>query len=155
MSSAKFLRRYRTDSDVHFEVESILNIPPCQRRVGGVHVDFSDPGQDMLDMAEFYSKNTKERILHILINFKHSECTDIDVLERIAQRICHDIGKRYQVIYAVHLEDPKQPHIHIIFNMVSFRGGMLYCHQYDWERIQYYIHMAILPTDIRLPKLQK
>ena len=155
MSSAKFLRRHRTEIDVLIEVHTILTMPPYQRRVGGVHIDFTGPGQDMLDMAEYYSKNTEEKILHILIKFKPSECTDIDVLERIAQQICQDIGKRYQDIYAVHLEDPKQPHIHIIFNMVSFRGGMLYCHQYDRERIQYYIHMAILTTGIHLPKLQK
>lgn len=76
----------------------------------------------MRAVAMHYGKNSYIRLHHFILTFKPN---DVNLLPSIANDICDYIGRTYQVVVAQH-EDTPNPHLHVVFNSVSFVNGYKY-----------------------------
>lgn len=101
--------------------------------IGGTHVDLHNPERSMTEVADFYGKDTRVRIRHFVLAFSPKEIYAFSLLRYVAERICSYIGKEYQIVYAVH-EDTNAPHIHFVFNAVSYLDG----HRYRGNKESHY-----------------
>lgn len=91
----------------------------------GVKVDMDHIADSMIDMSQKYKKYKKIRIHHFVITFESKYSSELELISRIMQDICTDIGRKFQIVAAVH-EDTAHPHIHFAFNPVSFVNGFKY-----------------------------
>lgn len=76
----------------------------------------------MQSVAIHYGKNSHIRLHHFILTFNPDAA---HLLPFIANDICDCIGKIYQVVVAQH-EDTANPHLHVVFNSVSFVNGYKY-----------------------------
>lgn len=76
----------------------------------------------MRAVAMQYGKNSHIRLHHFILTFKPNA---VSLLPSIAKDICDYIGRTYQVVVAQH-EDTANPHLHVVFNAVSFVNGYKY-----------------------------
>ena len=76
----------------------------------------------MIAVSTHYGKYSKIRLHHFILTFKPN---DTAFLPLIAQDICENIGRIYQVVVAQH-EDTPNPHLHVVFNAVSYVNGYKY-----------------------------
>ena len=76
----------------------------------------------MITVAQHFGKYSKIRLHHFILTFKPSYAT---LLPLIAQDICEYVGRVYQVVVAQH-EDTHNPHLHVVFNAVSYINGYKY-----------------------------
>ena len=76
----------------------------------------------MRAVAAHYGKNSHIRLHHFILTFNPSL---VNLLPSIANDICDYIGRTYQVVVAQH-EDTPNPHLHVVFNSVSFVNGYKY-----------------------------
>lgn len=76
----------------------------------------------MRAVAMHYGKNSHIRLHHFILTFKPDAA---HLLPSIANDICDCIGKTFQVVVAQH-EDTPHPHLHVVFNSVSFVNGYKY-----------------------------
>ena len=76
----------------------------------------------MRAVAMHYGKNSHIRLHHFILTFKPNA---VNQLPLIANDICDYIGRAYQVVVAQH-EDTANPHLHVVFNSVSFVNGYKY-----------------------------
>lgn len=88
----------------------------------GVHIDMQNIAESMIAISEYFGKNSRLRLHHFILTFPQ---TDLAVIPQIAQDVCEYIGRVYQVVAALH-EDTPNPHIHFVFNAVSFVSGYKY-----------------------------
>lgn len=88
----------------------------------GSHVDMQNIAGSMVTVSEGFCKNSRLRLHHFILTF-HPK--DINLLPQIAQEVCAYIGRAYQIVAAQH-EDTPNPHIHFVFNAVSFVNGYKY-----------------------------
>lgn len=89
----------------------------------GTHVDMQNIAGSMIAISEHYGKNSRLRLHHFILTFQTKE--NIDKLPQIAQAVCAYIGRIYQIVAAQH-EDTEHPHIHFVFNAVSYINGYKY-----------------------------
>lgn len=76
----------------------------------------------MNNVARYYGKFSHIRLHHFILTFNPK---DGSFLPSIAKDICEFIGRTYQVVVAQH-EDTANPHLHVVFNSVSFVNGYKY-----------------------------
>lgn len=76
----------------------------------------------MVSVSKHYRKYSKIRLHHFILTFKPNDSTFIPL---VAQDICEYIGRIFQVVVAQH-EDTPNPHIHVVFNAVSYINGYKY-----------------------------
>lgn len=76
----------------------------------------------MISVSKQFGKYSKIRLHHFILTFKPREST---FLPLVAQDICDNIGRIYQVVVAQH-EDTHNPHLHVVFNAVSYINGYKY-----------------------------
>ena len=76
----------------------------------------------MRAVAMHYGKNSHIRLHHFILTFNPNA---VNLLPSIANDICDYIGRTYQVVVAQH-EDTPHPHLHVVFNSVSFVNGYKY-----------------------------
>lgn len=88
----------------------------------GMNVDMQNMADSMIAVSEHYGKNSRLRLHHFVLSF---EPEDFAALPQVAQAICAYIGRIYQIVAALH-EDTQHPHIHFVFNAVSFVNGYKY-----------------------------
>lgn len=81
--------------------------------------------QKMAAVSLRYNKYSKVRLRHFVVSFLPGEISSLSILENIGYAICHTIGCAYQAVYALH-EDTDTPHIHFVFNAVSYVNGERY-----------------------------
>lgn len=91
----------------------------------GVHVDMQNIAESMIAVSKKYKKYSRLRLHHFIITFEPKFKSHVDILTRAAEEICNYIGRTYQVVFALH-EDTLFPHIHFVFNAVSFVNGYKY-----------------------------
>lgn len=90
--------------------------------IGGVETDENDIAGSMMRVSSSFNKNSFIRLHHFIISFHPQEISSIRILIGIAEEICIFIGDTYQIVYAIH-EDSFYPHIHFVFNAVSYKNG--------------------------------
>ena len=76
----------------------------------------------MRAVARQYGKYSHIHLHHFILTFKPDA---VNLLPSIANDICDYIGRTYQVVVAQH-EDTPNPHLHVVFNSVSFVNGYKY-----------------------------
>jgi hypothetical protein len=129
MATIKFLNaqgKYADDLARQTVISYILQPAKTPHRIiGGAYVDMTNPAQSMTDVAVHYGKDSRVRLRHFVLSFNPGEVSDLETIYLIADRLCRCIGMTYQVVYAVH-EDTLHPHIHFVFNSISYRTGNRY-----------------------------
>lgn len=93
--------------------------------IGGVETDQNDIAGSMMRVSIAFNKNSNIRLHHFIVSFHPKEICSIRILIGIAEEICSFIGETYQIVYAIH-EDGFFPHIHFVFNAVSYKNGERY-----------------------------
>lgn len=76
----------------------------------------------MISVSRHYRKYSKIRLHHFILTFKPNDSTFIPL---VAQDICEHIGRIFQVVVTQH-EDTPNPHLHVVFNAVSYINGYKY-----------------------------
>ena len=93
--------------------------------IGACGVDLPYAAQQMQEVSASFKKDNKIRIRHFVVSFYRNEQISPYKANMIASMIAHEIGQRYQCVYAVH-EDTYHTHFHFVFNPVSFVDGHKY-----------------------------
>lgn len=91
----------------------------------GVRVDMQNIAESMIEVSKSYGKYSRLRLHHFILSFEPKYRDKQDILAKVSMAICDNIGRCYQIIAALH-EDTQYPHIHFIFNAVSFVNGYKY-----------------------------
>lgn len=129
MATVKFLNaagKYR-DHTAREDVISYIFQPDKtpSHMIGGMRVDLPKAAESMRMMAEYYHKDSLVRLRHFVISFSPEEIRSRQVIMNIAKELMMSIACKYQVVFAVH-EDTATPHIHFVFNSISFVDGHRY-----------------------------
>lgn len=93
--------------------------------IGGIEIDINNIAASMINISESYKKNSHIRLHHFIVSFLPHEVPSLSILICIANEIATYIGQEYQVVYALH-EDNYYPHLHFVFNAVSYIDGHRY-----------------------------
>lgn len=93
--------------------------------IGGYHVDFNDVAGSMIQVSKHFRKYSRVRLHHFVVSFHPEDIYLPAMIPRIAEEICSLIGQQFQIVYALH-EDTYYPHIHFVFNAVSYIDGSKY-----------------------------
>ena len=125
--------------------------------IGGVGIAPNHIADSMVMVSNAFNKNSRIRLHHFIVSFTRWECADPGVLYCIGMEISRRIGQEYQIAFALH-EDTGYPHLHFVFNAVSFidghryRGGKKeYAELYHLVRgvIRGYRIRELIPVDYR------
>ncbi|MGM9661036.1 MAG: relaxase/mobilization nuclease domain-containing protein [Faecousia sp.] len=111
--------------------------------IGGCNVDFNNIAGSMIQVSEHFKKNSHIRAHHFIVSFLPHEVHSVGVLMCIANQICQYFSEEYQIVYALH-EDTGYPHLHFVFNAVSYVDG----HRYrggigEYKNLYYYIKRVL------------
>lgn len=143
MASIKFLNsagKYQ-DSKAREDVLKYIVHPnkTPSHIIGGIGIDLKNSAQSMAEVAAFYKKDTRVRLHHFVLSFFPKEVYTSTLIRNVAEMIRAYIGNKYQIVYAAH-EDTAYPHIHFVFNAVSYIDG----HKYRGNKEAYYdlLHMV-------------
>lgn len=92
---------------------------------GGVMVDTLAPDESMQAVSEQFGKANGVQVRHFIVSFGADEVRDPAVANEIALQVAAFVGRRYQVVYAVH-ENTENLHFHLVHNSVSYVDGQRY-----------------------------
>ena len=70
-------------------------------------------------------KYSRIRLHHFVLSFDPKHKKNPDLLAKVAVAVCDYIGRCYQIVASLH-EDTLYPHVHFVFNAVSFVNGYKY-----------------------------
>lgn len=93
--------------------------------IGGRVIDPEHIAQSMIDVSERFGKNSRIRLHHFIVSLTVREARSKGIMISIAEEISSIIGEQFQVCYAIH-EDTDYPHIHFVFNSISYINGFRY-----------------------------
>lgn len=93
--------------------------------IGCLGADVNNIAGSMVAVSESFGKNSKIRLHHFVVSFLPWEIQSLGMLACVAHHICSEIGKEHQIVYAYH-EDKNHPHLHFVFNAVSYIDGHRY-----------------------------
>lgn len=108
------------------------------RYCGGFNVDISRADEQMVLVKEYFHKASKRMMRHFIVSFED----DISPYDAyiLGYRIAAYYAGRYQIVFGVH-EDTDNPHIHFVFNTVSFVDGLKYSENIsDLSRFKAYVN---------------
>lgn len=95
----------------------------------------------MVTVSKHFGKYSKIRLHHFILTFKPNDAL---FLPLVAKDICEYIGRIYQVVVAQH-EDTPNPHLHVVFNAVSYING----YKYHGSKEDYYELIDSMSSIIR------
>lgn len=90
--------------------------------IGGIGVDFQNIADSMVAVSMKFRKFNRLRLHHFILTFNPEDIYIKDMLPKIAEEICALWGAEFQIVYALH-EDTDHPHIHFVWNNVSYIDG--------------------------------
>ena len=99
----------------------------------------AEAAAQMQAVAAAYHKDNKVRIRHFVISLYKGELQSLTQIDALAEDICRELGRTYQIVCAFH-EDTQTPHVHVVFNPVSYVDG----HKYSGTREEHRGLMALL-----------
>lgn len=111
--------------------------------IAGCNADLNDIAGSMIQVSEAFRKNSRIRAHHFTVSFMPHEIPSVGILMCIANQICRFFSDEYQIVYAFH-EDTRNPHLHFVFNAVSYVDG----HRYRggigaYNNLYYYIRRVL------------
>lgn len=148
MATIKFLNgagKYSDANALKDVITYILQPSKTPRHIiGGKYVDPQNAVESMQTVAQHFGKDYGIRLRHFVLSFQPKEvyCSQIPIA--VAEQICAYIGKKYQVIYALH-ENTETPHIHFVFNAVSYIDG----YKYHGNKQDYYSLISCVKGALR------
>lgn len=126
MATVKFLNaagKYDDPGARHDVIRYILQpIKTPSGLVIGCPMEPAMAAAQMQAVAQNFRKDNKVRIRHFVISFYRTEQLNLQQLDALAEDVCREIGREYQIVCALH-EDTLTPHIHFVFNPVSYVDG--------------------------------
>lgn len=152
MATIKFLNaagKYADTNALSDVISYILQPAKTPSRIiGGKLVDLQNAAKSMQAVALHFGKDYGIRLHHFVLSFYPQEISAIHIAHEIAERICCNIGCKFQIVYALH-EDAAMLHIHFVFNAVSYVDGR----KYHGDKQDYYtllssVRSALFPCGI-------
>lgn len=132
---------YKNCSSIYALVNYALTDKRTRQRVrfyGGYNVDALMASDQIVLVKQYYHKVDNRQMRHFSVSFE-DYITPYDAYI-LGYQIAAYYGKRYQIVFGVH-EDKKIPHIHFVFNTVSFVDGLKYSDAYtDLSRLKAYVN---------------
>lgn len=129
MATIKFANeagKYADANALETVITYILQVHKTPSRIiGGIGVDLQNATENMHAVSQHFRKDYGIRLRHFILSFYPQETPQIHIAQKIAEQICSHIGKRYQIVYALH-EDTAMLHLHFVFNSVSYVDGYKY-----------------------------
>jgi len=142
--------KYSDDNALESVIRYISN--PNKIRSGyfsGVAVDMNDPAKDMKLLSNSFKKYSRIRLRHFVVAFENGEVTIPEIADAIGSEVAECIGRKYQVVYAVH-EDADHLHIHFVHNAVSYRDGCRYRGaKKEYYALHYTLQKILRPYGVR------
>ena len=118
--------KYSDDQAIPDVIAYIMNPNKTPSKIiYGVYADMDNIAESMIKVSKDYKKYKRLRLHHFVLTFEPEYKTQHKLLKKIARRICDHFGRVYQIVSALH-EDTQNPHIHFVFNAVSFVNGYKY-----------------------------
>lgn len=77
-------------------------------------------------VASLLGEKDGAKVIHFMLIFQREELNDLKTALKIAQQVTSFIGQEYQVCFAIHEDNPKNLHIHFVFNCLSYLDGYRY-----------------------------
>lgn len=117
----------------------------CVRFRGAIGADSHDPEEmirQFIKVKKYYGKTEGRQVRHFVVSFDPTQKegqVSSEMIAKWAYRIAWFYGSRYQMIYGIH-EDTDTPHVHFVFNTVSYIDGKMYTSMLD-EISQLYNHI--------------
>lgn len=108
-------------------IHDVLTYITCKDKTPSGNIFYSHESMpliidSMISVSQHFGKYSKIRLHHFILTFKPN---DVAFLPLVAEDICEYIGRIYQVVVAQH-EDTSIPHLHVVFNAVSYINGYKY-----------------------------
>ena len=118
--------KYHDDQAISDVVSYITRLDKTPSRIiYGVRVDKQNIAESMIAVSKSYGKYSRLRLHHFIITFNPKYKAQLNILAKVMESICNYIGRTYQIIASLR-EDTACPHIHFVFNAVSFVNGYKY-----------------------------
>lgn len=129
MANVKFANaagKYQDDTARHDLVDYITQRKKTPNHIVSFsHGDISQAADQMTQTARSFGKDQGVRIYHFIITFAPGDINGMEYIIYAANEITRLIGQRHEIAYAVH-ENTRIPHIHFVFNPVSYVDGYKY-----------------------------
>ena len=129
MANVKFVNaagKYQDDTARHDLIHYMTQHKKTPNHIVGFsHGDISNAADRMTQTARSFGKDQGVRIYHFIISFAPGDVNGMEYILYAANEITRILGQRHETAYAVH-EDTTIPHIHFVFNPVSFVDGYKY-----------------------------
>lgn len=121
-----FKGKYQDDQAIPDVINYIFrNDKTPNKVIGGYHVDMDNVSGSMISLSKRFYNYSRIRLHHFVVSFHPEDLYLPSIIPQIAEGICSYIGQRFQIVYALH-EDTYYPHIHFVFNAVSYIDGSKY-----------------------------
>lgn len=115
--------KYHDDNAIHDLVHYICRPDKTPSHIiGGIGIDFQNIADSMVAVSKHFKKFNKLRLHHFIVTFNPEDIYLNGMISKIAEEICALWGNEFQIVYALH-EDTAKPHIHFVFNNVSYVDG--------------------------------
>lgn len=118
--------------------------PDKAQYYGGIGVEAECPAESMELISERFGKANGVQLRHYIISFSPEELRSPEVADQIARAVTAYIGRTYQVVYAVHTDEP-HINIHFVFNTVSYVDG----HRYRGTYKEFHQEKSIIKAILR------
>ncbi|MEQ1731820.1 MAG: relaxase/mobilization nuclease domain-containing protein [Vicinamibacterales bacterium] len=90
----------------------------------------------LMRMTAAKSIRVRRPVYHLVISWAHDERPTPDLMRRVADTTCHDLGlDEHQRVYVAH-SDTRHPHVHIVVNRVHPETGVAWTASHDYRRIE-------------------
>lgn len=111
--------------------------------IAGSNIDIDNIAESMIQVSESFNKNSGNRAYHFIVSFMPHEIHMKGLLICMANDICRYFEDEFQIVYALH-EDTYYPHLHFVFNAVSYVDGHKYrSSKNDFRRLYNYIKSVL------------
>lgn len=146
--------KYKDELAIEAVVSYVLNPDKTQGYIGGWGVSPTNAVREMELLQRLYHKDSGVRIRHWIIGFTPSE------IERAASNVGEAMDQllwtmgallaeyyngNYQVVWGVHLDKPREPHIHFAMSTVSLVNGK----KYSGSKTDYSAYIAYAKSVLR------
>lgn len=99
-------------------------------------VDDPDRAPALMRMTAAKSVRVARPVYHFVISWRHDEGASLDVMRRVADATCRDLGlDEHQRLYIAH-RDTRNPHVHVVVNRVHPETGIAWQTSHDYRRIE-------------------
>ena len=144
-----------TDLDAYYDLISYWSCDPLKVVATGFAnvTSIEQAAEEMEQVTRRFKKAYGKKVSHIIITFAPEELKyrSNESIQWIAEACMRYYADRYQVVYGIH--NYPRPHIHMIFNRISFLDGKKYPDRYeDRDRFWVHVYRVLANYNIRLWK---